>query len=631
MPLLISNRASIGEGVDKLLSQWRWLLPILLAAFALALRDGDVYPPAEDEFYSMNNAGWLVERAYSPGEIADSLRRNSPNHTPLYFLLLSLWGNLTVPDIHMARILGCLLYLPLLGVIYRLGADFVAKPAGLFAVLIAASNAFFNYYIAFARMYVLLLLLAGITLWLYLRLVYQTPKVRRVDFAALALSSFCLLYTSLVSVPFLATLGIFHLFIARKDRRWLWICAAFALSLLLFLPQLLSMLPFRFTGQVGMSDWIPLNGMEAARAWLTATLNDMPLLLLISGAGLALGWRHGPTEKRWLLLPGVFLVLFFALAQATDLVAPDTMRYHLADWLPALLLMAAGVWGAYRFRRWLGLLLLAVWLFAGHQFENNARWYDWLGGRSFTYNRQPIHAISRLAAADSHTPAIIGYGFDSFWLDWKPFTELSQRDHYFATHGIPVAEPDDKAEFHDIARRFAVVSPRLWLVFHPRHADAATQERFADAMRGLNYALCNSREIGKGTVILDYSWKTINCAPPRAALRNQNAALEYDFIAAQVDGESIIINDGFRAKAGVTTKDYRLSYQLLASDWNNVAQLDLSLTKPAEARMFTLDTADVAPGRYRLVAIVYNRYTNERLLWQDGSHMLPLREIELPS
>ena len=46
--------------VDRLLSHWAWVVPMLLVVAALSLRQSDLYPPAEDEFYSMHNAGWLL-------------------------------------------------------------------------------------------------------------------------------------------------------------------------------------------------------------------------------------------------------------------------------------------------------------------------------------------------------------------------------------------------------------------------------------------------------------------------------------------------------------------------------------------------------------------------------------------
>ncbi len=170
---------------NGVLRHWFWAIPLLLVVYAIGLQHSDLYPPTTDEFYSMNNSGWLVNGSYSPLEILQSLQRNSPNHSPFYFLLLSFWGNITANDIMLARVLSILFAMLAMALIYRLGTDFIEAPAGLFALIIVASNAYFNHHIAFARMYTLLLFLAAAVLWLYLRIMHQQRKVRRLDYLSL--------------------------------------------------------------------------------------------------------------------------------------------------------------------------------------------------------------------------------------------------------------------------------------------------------------------------------------------------------------------------------------------------------------------------------------------------------------
>ena len=176
------NEHSLKCIVDSILSHWIGAVPILLAVAALGAYHSDLYPPAIDEFYSMHNAGWADDGAFSPVEVLQSLRRNSPNHSPLYFLILSLWGQLTVPDLMLARILSILFALLSLSMIYRLARDFVGPAAGIFALLLACSNAFYNYYITYARMYTLLVFLSALVLWIYLRIVDKQAIAKRRDF-----------------------------------------------------------------------------------------------------------------------------------------------------------------------------------------------------------------------------------------------------------------------------------------------------------------------------------------------------------------------------------------------------------------------------------------------------------------
>ena len=127
-----------------IIAHWVWAIPILLIVAALGVRQIDLYPPARDEFYSMYNAGFLVNGPYTPFDVIESLFENSPNHMPGYFLLLNLWGRLTSYELAIGRILTILGALISVAVIYRLARDFVAPEAGLFAVVIVASNSLFT-------------------------------------------------------------------------------------------------------------------------------------------------------------------------------------------------------------------------------------------------------------------------------------------------------------------------------------------------------------------------------------------------------------------------------------------------------------------------------------------------------
>ena len=165
-----ASRADNTSRASAVLSHWLWAIPVLLIVAALATRQIDAYPPAADEFYSMFNTGYLAGGAYSPREIVESLQRQSNDQMPGFFLLLGAWGNATSHTLPMARVLPILIGMLALAMTYRLGTDLVAPPAGLIALVIVSSNAFYNFHYAFVRMYTLVVLLAALLLWLYFRI-----------------------------------------------------------------------------------------------------------------------------------------------------------------------------------------------------------------------------------------------------------------------------------------------------------------------------------------------------------------------------------------------------------------------------------------------------------------------------
>ena len=130
-----------GDKVDTF-SHWLWVIPVILVAAGLSLSQIDLYSPSRDEFNSKVHAGFLGDGPYSPAQIIASIRSYSPDHTPGYYLALSLWGNLTNYDVAIARSLTVLTALLSLAITYRLARDFVAPTAGLIAVVIVASKPF---------------------------------------------------------------------------------------------------------------------------------------------------------------------------------------------------------------------------------------------------------------------------------------------------------------------------------------------------------------------------------------------------------------------------------------------------------------------------------------------------------
>ena len=611
--------------VDQFLGHWVWVVAILLAVAALSLRQSDFFPPAEDEYYSMFNAGWLLDGPYSPGEIMDSLARNSPNHTPLYFILLGLWGQLTATDILLARIMSLLIALLGLAMMYRLARDLLAPVAGNLAIIILSSLAFLNYYVAFARMYTLLMLLSAIVLWIYLRITHHLEVVKRSDYLALGAAVFGLINTFVFGTVLLFTIGVYHLLVVPKDRRWFTISGTVAIAVLLFTPWLSVVVTDGLERATGFVDWVSLDGSEAVRAWLTMSVNAADYLLALSIGGIGLGiWRQKATFQPWMLLFVPYVLTLALIAQFTHYVSADTMRYHLPGLIPFVLFAAAGIYALYRVRRWLGIAVL-LWIVAGMAFQQSARWYTWLGGRVFTYSRKPVHVISRLAAQEQSPPAILGFNFDSFWLDWSTSIGYPQGEHYFGSHDIELRTPSDLTEFEDNARRFVIVEPLVWVAYQSTEVDAGTSAAIAALMRELNYQRCETTEITAQTIIIKYSWRALDCSPPQLLGSYETDLIEYHFYGAALtpDNASIEFNDRWTARQEIPPKTYFMSMQVFNSDGERIAQVDPPLVHEGSLRRFSIDISEVPAGDYQLVAILYHTHSGERFNWLNNTSYVP--------
>ena len=617
------NRRLHSAALYARLGHWLCALPILLLVAALGSRQVDIYPPTVDEFFSMNDAGWLADEAWSPARIIESLLKDGPQHTPGYFLLLSAWGNLTQPAIALGRILTLYCALLTLAFMYRLGKDFVAPIGGLIALLVFASNTFANFYTAHSRMYPLLMLCACIVLWLTLRLALRDSQPRLRDVAALFLATFALVNTHAFSATFLLSLAVYHALFVKKDRRWLRISLAMSAAVILFLPWALLLLEGYDQFTRPRADLLR-NGLEAIATWLKLATNDAPLLLLLSIIGLAIGARsgqHKPKPHLLLILP--FLLCLALVAANTEAITRGGMRYQLAGMPLFALFIAAGLTALYRVRRWLALLTL-LWLAAGLAFQRSANWWDYLPGRSLAFSQPPTHVLSRLARSAEITPALLGFPLDSFYSQFAlregGYINYAQAQHYFDRHGIVIEATDDAAAFDFHARQHALSAPAIWHFYRAPHL-SENQAGFAlDLFDELGYAPCTQIQIGKDTVVDQFRWRILGCQSPHPVKTLRGESLQYEFFGAAIDMDSATLRfvDRWHAGDNADLKGMNMSWQLISADWQNMAQLDLPLVNEGDLRHFSIDITAAPTGNYRLMVIVYASATGEKRTWRGS-------------
>ena len=253
---------------------------------------------------------------------------------------------------------------------YRLARDMVAPVAGLFAVATVASNTFYNYYVPHARMYPLLVLICTFVLWLYLRIMHRQKEVKRTDYLSLFAGCLVLAYTHAFSALFFAAVGAYHLVVAPKNRRWVWVSAAATLAILAFSPWI-TVLATDIEKSARRSFDIDVNGWIGLSNWLALMLNNGPQLLLLSIAAIMIALAKGVGQyKPVVVIALTFVAVFGVAAQVTPYIALDKMRYFLTGLPLITLVVAAGLSTLYRIRKWLGLLVL-LWVVAGISYQQS--------------------------------------------------------------------------------------------------------------------------------------------------------------------------------------------------------------------------------------------------------------------
>ena len=621
---------------NGLLAHWAWCLPALLIVALLSLRQIDLYPPTPDEFFSMFNSGWLVNQPYSPFEIVQSLYTNSPTHTPAYFFILSAWGNITAFDVALGRTLGIFFGLLSLAVTYRLSREFVAPEAGLFAVVMLASNAFYNFFIPHVRMYGLFLFMTGVVLWLYLQIVYRLKNVGPRHYAAFGVSAYMYLNIHAFGVVFMLALGLYHVFMVPKNRNWWRVTVAGCTAALLLSPYAYILLSRGMERYV--SNWgdASVGAGDALVAWLFVMTNGQPfLLLLLLSSLIYCAWR-----KYCRFWPPVMLIIFYLIAVATlatitELVTANGMRHLLPGIMPLSLAAAFGLMVLYSVHRWLALLVI-LWVIAGIWFQGAADWTALIAGRKLSFEFPPWQVVSRQAAQTDSKPVVIVHGISSHELEWESYINYSQRNYYFDDAGIRLDYTNDLHALELDLRYSAITLSDIWIVSGSE--DAEVPEDVATILEELGYSLCSIEALGDRALIHKHSWPVLDCRHGEALSRASNDAVNYEFFAASLDASrnNLQFVDKWTRddQGGNAHEETNMSFQLLSLDWDNVAQLDLPLVHEGVQRRFSIDVTDVDPGDYRLVAILYNHQTGERSVWHDNQGFSPdvltLAEIVIP-
>ena len=585
----------------------------------------------------MHNAGWLVNGANSPGDVIESLYNNSPTHTPGYFLLLSVWGNLMAYDLAVGRVLTIFIGLLSISVTYRLARDFIAPVAGLFSIVIVASNAFYNFYIPHVRMYPLLLFAAGASLWIYLRIMYKLQNVQRIHFVAFGAAVYVLLNIHAFSIVFLATLGIYHVSQLPRNEKWKQIVFTSCTAFLFFAPWLVVLLS-RGAGQ-SLVDWGTSSTLnwEAIFAWLAVTTNGQPLLLLLSIVGLV--WAKQKTAyqaKSYLWLAPIFLLVLTVLTDATPFVNTSGMRYQLpGGWHFLLLVLVAGLHALYSYRKWLGMLIL-LWVVAGASFQLNADWKSYISESRLSFADPPWQLISAQAAGKNLAPFVAAYRVSDLLLEWPSHIYYTQREHNFDSKGIEWKNIRDPHEFRIYMSHEALVRPEVWIISQASVTSTEEIIELKSTMRSLEYELCETVEIGVDTVIHKHVWNAFTCSGLAQQFNSRTELIDYRYYGAIVDKaySKIQFSDEWSGRDGREVETFMMSYQLISSDWENVAQLDLPLVHEGIPRRFSIDISGVPAGAYRLITILYDKVTGERITWIDNDgelpYMLALAEIEIP-
>ena len=132
-------------------------------------------------------------------------------HVPLYHVLLHFWIFYFGDGVVTIRIISLLFFLATIPVIYLLGRQILSRNWALFATVLFSFSPFMTWYASEARMYTLLVFMASLNLYYFIRLL-KTGK----GWWGFAITALLGAYSHYFFLFCLASEGLFYLFNARK-------------------------------------------------------------------------------------------------------------------------------------------------------------------------------------------------------------------------------------------------------------------------------------------------------------------------------------------------------------------------------------------------------------------------------
>ena len=441
------------------------MLPVLLLAFWLGARSLDSSPIWGDEASSVYDAGASLYGPLSPLGVWSRVAGRNPWHSPGFFMALNLWGGAVGWD--PAALRGLSLLAGLLGVTmtYRLGRDHGSVTVGVIAALVLATSMVYVHYLSRIRMYTLIVLVTTTLLWLYLHLVTLRRAPGRGWWLALFAATAATLYTHYLAALALAPIGLYHLLVVPKNRRWWQVAGVMAAGVLPFLPWVRVLAAgISLTSGDDELHARALTAPEVVGNIVTMFANGAPWLALAAWALTLRAWDKA--ARRFWLLAGLYHGALLLLNAALQIVDERRVRYLLGLW-PLLALLAGFGIARLRRRHWI-VLATALWVAVGvwNVLADTAT--PLLHGHTSLFPLQRVaHTIGgRQQAGD----VVVNYLPD----EGRRGPEYENiASFYFTPMSLEyvVAQPDDAAEVNALIE-LVIARERLWLAYEPDQPSA---------------------------------------------------------------------------------------------------------------------------------------------------------------
>ncbi len=610
---------------------------ILLLAFALGLSGLNVDVIWADELSSLAHMG-AFDPPHTPKQVLESISLRAKDHVPLYFLLGAGWSHLAGWSQFAMRYPSLLAGIAMIAALYGYARAAVDKRTALIAAFLMASNAFALVYFHEIRGYTLLLLLATIHSWLYWRINRDT-RHSRLLWALFVVSGSAMLYTHVIGLIMLASLGASQVILEGRSSRTKMLMTGWIAILLIFSPYLWTML----------SSAVAWGKTE--RAIVAAELTEPLIALLSNSLGvviiplvLYLVYRHWrkryPAITRLLLLTALLGIAYVLVSWMFDLLTLSRMRYFLLLWFPCMILFAYSISLLSR-SILIILVFVVVWAIAGVSLGRTGQILQYAGISAQSGKYPPLqHYRSSLQGKVSYGDFLVGFTDSLAVNEMREGYDWSVSDYYLdAQLGI------DGEFLHTHLKRYRLTEDlRSILSAHPHillaHDPSDVPLNYTRTLAIVSEALapCDMLADEPDLSIRKYAHPVMGCEHQSAAIQYENGIRLIDrAVAFDPEAQRIRALTWWDVPDDEMLNQFNISLQIINSDRRNIRQSDHHLYSGLVPwSVIELSTADLPPGGYQLVLILYNRESGSKVPGVDersgeSAGILPIQAFSIDS
>ena len=599
-------------------SRWFLAIPIIFLAFMIGvfnLYDGSV---SLSEANSLRHLGLNQENSNNITDVINSVIIKSPQHPPVYFVMLNFWYDLLGSDPGILRLLALFWSILTVAMTYRLGTTLNTHRGGVYASLMAVSSWSFMYYSHEIRQYSLVIFISASLLWLYWTIISRKSPVPIRYWIALFVLSAVSVYTHYFCILVLIAIGLYHLLIVRKDARWMRLVAVEILAGITFIPWLsivkigLETVDSTVEGDLVERSLEPLN---AIYEFLFFHSNGLWFVLLAIVLIVVWNYRRLSQSQRYGLLMLVFMTIsMFAIHLVYPILYAGRLRYIIL-FVPILAVnVGIGLMLLGRFQK-LAIPIIGLFFVAGFYFIQSDLLYDYSG----LDRMPPFDSLLREMEAfpGMHEP-IVGMSA----LDDNTNISLQTREYYGKTVDRRIVYFKDRESVNAYVqsiRKVAEDELGFWLLYWSNQAPLDEVNTYKALLMD-DFHDCGAF-IDRGALQLHFLiWNEIPCdfvneGNPRVVYDN-DAILSN--VYAQPMGDTL---DVYVLWNDVPFEEYGVSLQLFDAEENRITQDDFVVIEGFHHSQ--LPWEDMPVGDYNLHMILYNLSDISSIggqLYPDDSH-----------